>query len=409
MTAEEGNAATKRIEERKALESFVVENDELLTLESRIGRFNIFDALGITRVEIRHSNFLAFILDPAESHGQGQLFLKAVLMDFLRNAPEHLRPLSPIDLDGTDLRGVEIKREWKNIDLLITCKEPRFGVVIENKVGSKEHSNQLSRYQEIMRNHFPDLRCLYVYLTPDAAEPSEESWLPYRYADIYRVLKRIRDTYQNAIGDDVLVFLDHYLNLLGTRFMKDEKLDELCRQIYKKHRQALDLIWERVGGPQSMAIDEVGAVLDQDARWHVVYPSSKYVEFVPKTWLQWLSPFGPEGDHPLRVHLRSKETNLSYIIFLGPMDDVAKRREIVTKLREGSSNIGFKSSRSSEVGNKWSRICATETILEWGDDDAPEPEAIRASVKKTLDGLFPKLEKLASVLKLLCKLTPSAT
>ena len=90
----------------EALERFVVENDDLLQLESHIGRFNIFDALGITRVEIRHSNFLAFILDPAESHGQGQLFLRAVLMDFLKNATLELRPLSPIDLDGTDLRGV---------------------------------------------------------------------------------------------------------------------------------------------------------------------------------------------------------------------------------------------------------------------------------------------------------------
>ena len=54
-----------------ALERFVVDNDDLLALESLIGRFNIFDALDIARVEIRHSNFLAFILDPAESHGQG--------------------------------------------------------------------------------------------------------------------------------------------------------------------------------------------------------------------------------------------------------------------------------------------------------------------------------------------------
>src|SRR4051812_40948995 len=107
MTAGEGKPVTKGVEARKALERFVVENDDLLQLESFIGRFNIFDALGITRSEIRHSNFLAFILDPAESHGQGQLFLKAVLMDLLKHAPSDFA-LSPIDLDGTDLRGVEV-------------------------------------------------------------------------------------------------------------------------------------------------------------------------------------------------------------------------------------------------------------------------------------------------------------
>src|SRR5205823_5799510 len=112
-------------------------------------------------------NFLAFILDPAESHGRGQLFLKAVLMDLLKHAPEESRPLSPIDLDGTDLRGVEVKREWKNIDLLITCKEPPFAVVVENKIGSQDHSKQLDRYSRTMKVCYPDPKPLYVYLTPD--------------------------------------------------------------------------------------------------------------------------------------------------------------------------------------------------------------------------------------------------
>jgi len=72
---------------RAALERFVVENEDLLALEERIGRFNIFDALGVVRAEIRHSNFLAWLLDPLESHGQGALFLKALLMDLLRHTP----------------------------------------------------------------------------------------------------------------------------------------------------------------------------------------------------------------------------------------------------------------------------------------------------------------------------------
>src|SRR4051812_16528808 len=112
-----------------ALERFVVENDDLLQLESLIGRFNIFDALGIAQAEIRHSNFLAFILDPAESHGQSQLFLRALLMDLLKAASPALRPLSPIEIDGVDMRGVEVRREWNNIDLLITSRQPAFVIV----------------------------------------------------------------------------------------------------------------------------------------------------------------------------------------------------------------------------------------------------------------------------------------
>ena len=50
---------TTNITDLEALEQFVVDNDRLLELEARIGRFNIFDALGIVNAEIRHSNFLA--------------------------------------------------------------------------------------------------------------------------------------------------------------------------------------------------------------------------------------------------------------------------------------------------------------------------------------------------------------
>lgn len=56
----------------QSLERFVVENDDLLAIEEQIGRFNIFDVLGIARNEIRHSNYLGWLLTPVESHGQGQ-------------------------------------------------------------------------------------------------------------------------------------------------------------------------------------------------------------------------------------------------------------------------------------------------------------------------------------------------
>ncbi len=155
----------------KALERFVVENDDLLALEERIGRFNIFDALGVARAEIRHSNFLAWLLDPAESHGQGALFLKSILIDLLAQTPPEMRPFSPVQLDGAELRGVDIRREWRNIDILIACEEPKFVIAIENKIGSGEHGQQLSRYEEVVGEHFAHRDAMFVYLTTEGSEP----------------------------------------------------------------------------------------------------------------------------------------------------------------------------------------------------------------------------------------------
>jgi len=40
-------------ETHSLLERFVVENDDLLDLEAIVGRFNVFDALGVVHEEIR--------------------------------------------------------------------------------------------------------------------------------------------------------------------------------------------------------------------------------------------------------------------------------------------------------------------------------------------------------------------
>jgi hypothetical protein len=52
---------------------------------------------------------------------------------------------------------------------------------------------------------------------------------------------------------------------------------------------------------------------------------------------------------------------------------------------------------------------AAERILEWDEDNAPDPAELRAAIKKTLDDLYPKLQKLAVVLKNLCKLSAATT
>jgi hypothetical protein len=395
---------TQNVDPLAALERFVVENDDLLALESLIGKFNIFDALDIARVEIRHSNFLAFILDPAESHGQGQLFLKAILMDLLKQAPAELRPLSPIELDGTDLRGVEVRREWEHIDLLVACQEPQFFIVIENKVGSHEHSNQLKRYEETMNRHWPAAKLLYVYLTPSADEPSEDRWVPYSYTDLHRVLTRVRKTYHNAIGEDVQVFLDHYLNLIGTRFMTSPEVDALCQRIYKNHRQALDLIWERVGSPASGVLGEAANVVRGDGRWHVFYQTSKVIGFVPTTWLDWLPRLGLDQKEDPRswivLRLRSLENMLEFMVQVRRIENMQLRKKIIELLIAELPKFGFKKKQAGAVGATRARVSGSEAVLKWGeDDDEPESDVIRAAVKKKLDELYPKLEGVPSVVQ----------
>lgn len=70
----------------KSLEEFVVGNSDLEEIEGQLEKFNIFEAIGVVRQELRHSNFLAFLLDPNQNSGLGQAFLKRFVQTAISNS-----------------------------------------------------------------------------------------------------------------------------------------------------------------------------------------------------------------------------------------------------------------------------------------------------------------------------------
>lgn len=383
-----------------ALERFVINNDELLELEERVGRFNIFDALGVVRQEIRHSNFLAWLLDPAESHGQGQLFLKAILMDLLRETPIENRPLSPIGLDGVDLTGVEVRREWRNIDILIVAHEPAIVIAIENKIDAGEHSNQLARYEKVVRTAFPNHQPMFVFLTPEGDEPSEEDWTTYTYGDIHRVLSRCMRRNESVIGGDVYAFVQHYLNILRGELMDDPVIDDLCRKIYQNHRQAITLISERFGNPRAEIVSSfIDTLRDDEVKW-IIESHPNNVLFLPHSWQDWLPAIGeylPKGRDPrlwLWMILGVGPTWVQMRMYLGPTNDAAPRQRILDRVGKIGSDAGFKTLRANPGGSRatiYSERIATDKS---GITAAPEIiKKIETSLAR-LKGWLPKMETL---------------
>lgn len=384
----------------QALERFVCENDDLSELEERIGRFNIFDALGIARAEIRHSNFLAWLLDPNESHGQGALFLKALLMDLLRQTPVEKRPLSPVELDGEELSGVEIRREWKHIDLLILCKEPAFAIAIENKVYSGEHGDQLERYEREVRGSFPERKHLFVFLTPDGTAPSDDEWIRSSYANIHRVIERCRRTNGAGLGADVAAFVDHYLRLIGSRFMDDATLDDLCRRIYRKHRQAIDLIIER--GTEFSLLPEFERWLERlPSSWYVRGGWSKGIGFAPTAWKSLFPPIRsdrwalPDKTDWLHLSFRWEPGRCSFQVKLCPTDDSVIRTRVRERLIGNPKEFGLRLKKKTD---QWNLLC-DEELFSWPPDGSPDLEQLALAVTRKLEELVPRFDRVTEELR----------
>ena len=101
---------------KAALDRFLADNPELEELSARLSTFNIFRALKIEKAEIRHSNVLAWLFDPNESHGLDDLVLRRVLSNMLLDSDTDVEGISAAQVELMDFGDIEVRREWQNID-----------------------------------------------------------------------------------------------------------------------------------------------------------------------------------------------------------------------------------------------------------------------------------------------------
>ncbi|MEE3745128.1 PD-(D/E)XK nuclease family protein [Campylobacter porcelli] len=92
--------------------------------------YNVFDVLETK--EVKHSKFIASLLDPKGLHYQGDLFLR-----------EFINACGISDF-GLDASNALVYREYKNIDIYITDGDKH--IMIENKLWTGDHNEQVARY-----------------------------------------------------------------------------------------------------------------------------------------------------------------------------------------------------------------------------------------------------------------------
>ncbi len=286
MTSQPETTAEEGPDLREALERLVLDNEDLARLEELTSQFNIFEALGMVRQEIRHSNFLAWLLNPAQNHGLGDSFLRGFLLKTSVKATEGgAETLSPIDVDVWDLSATEVRREWKNIDITLLDESNKFVCVIENKVHSGEHSDQLRRYREdVVEKEFPDWRRHYVLLNVTGEQPSDSHYVGVTYDEVCEVIERLLEMGASTIGDELAMALSHYVTMVRRRLMPDAEIQLLCRRIYRKHQVALDLIYENRPDLQAEVRDVLVEMIKADPDFTGARSSKEWINFLPQSW-----------------------------------------------------------------------------------------------------------------------------
>jgi hypothetical protein len=142
--------------------------------------------LKVERKEVlTHSAFLANLLNPTGSHGQGPLFLNSFLR-YINFATDKIDgPWSLETEKRADCRGMDTDTDENLGRMDIVLEHPQGIVVIENKIANIDQPNQLWRYGKWLENKssstWPKNKSSFrlIYLTPYGKRPSEDSINPY--------------------------------------------------------------------------------------------------------------------------------------------------------------------------------------------------------------------------------------
>jgi len=315
-------------EQVKELEGFIFNNKELEQLESIEDKFNIFSSLGIINQEVRHSNFLAWLLNPNETHNLADYFTTRFLKLAVYNDSNENPDLNLIDIDTLNLSKINVYREWNNIDVLLVDDDQKLVCVIENKIESKEHSNQLTTYRKVIESNYPDYKKIYIYLTVYGIEPENEKvYIPISYKEILQLVESLLERKESQMNDEVSLFIRHYNEMVKRYIMEESEVQELCEQLYKKHKKALDLIFKHKPDIYSDIKDVLEEIIDANENLVKDHCSKAYIRFIPKT-LDFFAKHGEGWTKSKRIllfEIKNYDKAVDLVLLIGPGESIIRQ------------------------------------------------------------------------------------
>ncbi len=182
-------------------------------------RFNIFEILGVAEREApTHSAFLANLLNPAGTHAQGGLFINAFFKEI--GHPE----FSDVD-DWTVY--TELPFLGGRLDIVLQSRTGSSIIVIENKIGTADSPDQLSKYSGWLEK--PERKRLFksrrlLYLTLHGDKPKCSSEVPCETISYKENIHRWLDAIEPAspkVRETVKTYCQTIINLTSSVIMTD--------------------------------------------------------------------------------------------------------------------------------------------------------------------------------------------
>lgn len=345
--------------EETLLENFIFDDNlKMLEKQYELNRFNIFDCLKLTRAEIRHSNFLAWLLDPNETHGLGDYFLKIFLQQVIRSYKNEISNItgynipSVFDIDCWDMSNTQVKREQEYIDILAVDETNSFVFIIENKIDTCQHDNQLSRYRQYVDEQYPSsqYKKLFMYLKPKT-EIVEQPYIYISYGIIKESLEMLLAEKSDKLNDEISTIIIHYKKTIERDIMNKDEIGKICKQIYKQHKTAIDLINKYRGNVKDEIFEALKSIIENDENLCYKPSNVDWIRFIPKeadynnlniAIQDWV-----ESENLLIFEVHNKANSIDIDIVIRRVnDDNADKRALLLDLAK--TNLNYKKSNKKD-------------------------------------------------------------
>jgi hypothetical protein len=339
---------------------------DLERLEDALSEFNLFVALGAVNSELKHSSFLAWLLDPNETHGFGDIVVKRLLQRAILNGNTK-GTITPVDLDLLDFSDLEVRREWSEIDILLVSRINRIAVVIENKIGAAESEGQLKKYRLQTQNDFQNTegwRHILIFLTIDGDQASDENYVTLSYNAVVDLLEALQRNRADSISSEIAMAIQHYTQMMRRHHMEDSELIGLARRIYLKHRPALNFIFDHRPDAWSETREKLLDRLNGDQRILVDVSTERRVliRFRPKSWTAWDTlltqgtGWNAQGSNQIllcEIKPDTKRENARIQLVLGPGPKEARDAIFAAVKSEGLYRQGYYPQWTTLINKSW--------------------------------------------------------
>lgn len=354
---------------------------------------NIFEVLRAQTYEIRHSNFLAWLLDPKGNHALGDQILRAFLTDL--SLDERSSEFSVMTIQDLDFNDVTIYREWNNIDIVLVFKN--LVVALENKINHTETKGQLERYKTLIDKNFHVEHKVFVFMNPYGIVTKNEDYVSYSYETFINYIEQVLEL-NNALLPRTKMYLEDYLNNMKNNIMGTGSKNEIANKLYRNHKELFDYVFEN----KSNYIFEIKSIIQkriEDRGWILTSPSKPFLRFLTKDLNEVIPKDVVQGWRNgeaflFEVYFYANQNNVQTYATLGPCGETMRRQfleylnPLQTSKKVAKSYSYFKTKTFD--AKKYNDISSEQDMLEMAD-------AVWNSIEKMVADIEPLL--LTKILK----------